>query len=191
MKRPSLLPDEWPDKTSAEFTLAGEAVKENPSRLLWGLGVALASQLVDIASLYCLFLAFNQPVSLGILVTAFAMTVLFWIVSPTPNGVGVVETVMPLVYTSLGVPLSTGTIINLAFRGLTFWLPMFLGFLLLRRLRIFRGPEKALADEGQVRLIATVVGITQGPQYLIIIIRCWANACNHYRFSIASKRILQ
>ena len=159
VKRPSILPDTWADKTSAEFATAGEAMKARPASLLWGLGVALASQVVDIASLYCLFLAFYQPVNLGVLVTAFAMTLLFWIVSPTPNGIGVVETVMPLVYSSLGIPLATGTIINLAFRGLTFWIPMFLGFLLLRRLRIFRGPEKALANEGQVRLIATVVAL--------------------------------
>ncbi len=158
-KRPSLLDETWSSKTSTDIILAGEALRQSPTRLLTGLGVGLAAQLVDIASLYCLFLAFNQPVHLAILVTAFAMTLLFWIVSPTPNGVGIVETVMPLVYTSLGVPLATGTIINLAFRGLTFWLPMFLGFLLLRRLRTFRGPERALASEGQVRLTATVVAL--------------------------------
>ena len=159
VKRPSLLPDEWPDKTSAEFAVAGEAMKARPASLLGGLGVGLVMQLVDLASLYCLFLAFYQPVHLGVLETTFAMTMLFWIVSPTPSGIGVVETVMPLVYSSLGIPLAVGTIINLAFRGLTFWIPMFLGFLLLRRLRIFGGPEKALANEGQVRLIATVVAL--------------------------------
>ena len=54
-------------------------------------------------------------------------------------GVGVVEGVMPLVYISLDVPAEAATIITLAFRGLSFWLPFALGFLLLRRVKAFGG----------------------------------------------------
>lgn len=155
-KRPLPLPADWAEKNTAEFTAAATAIANRPGYLLRTLTVALAAHLLDIASLYCLFLAFRQPVSGGVLVTLYAMTVLFWIVSPTPNGIGVVEVVMPAIYASLGVPVATGAIISLAFRGLTFWIPLFIGFVLLQRLRMFSSPERALAEAGQVRLAAVL-----------------------------------
>jgi hypothetical protein len=69
------------------------------------------------------------------------MGVLFWIVSITPQGIGVVEGTMALVFTSLGIPAERATLIALSFRGLTFWLPLLVGFLLLRRVRAFAAPE--------------------------------------------------
>jgi len=40
-------------------------------------------------------------------------------------GIGVVEGIMTLVFTSLGIPAAVAATVTLAFRGLTFWLPMF------------------------------------------------------------------
>jgi uncharacterized membrane protein YbhN (UPF0104 family) len=42
---------------------------------------------------------------------------------------------MPAIYTSLQIPLEVGTVINLAFRGISFWLPLLIGFFFMRRLR--------------------------------------------------------
>ena len=70
------------------------------------------------------------------LVAGYAMGVLFWIISITPQGIGVVEGMMTLTFASLGVPIESATVISLAFRGLTFWLPLGIGFILLRRLKI-------------------------------------------------------
>ena len=67
------------------------------------------------------------------------------ILSPVPQGIGVVEGVMALVFASLGVPAGSATVIALAFRGLTFWLPMAAGFLLLRQLRSLRAETGAEA----------------------------------------------
>ena len=44
---------------------------------------------------------------------------------------------MALVYTSLGVPGATAVLAALTFRGLTFWLPLLIGFFLLQRVRSF------------------------------------------------------
>jgi len=73
-------------------------------------------------------------------VAGYAMGILFWNVSPVPQGIGVVEGVMVLVYTSLGINGFVAASIVLAFRGLNFWLPMLLGFILLRQVKIF-GPK--------------------------------------------------
>jgi uncharacterized membrane protein YbhN (UPF0104 family) len=52
---------------------------------------------------------------------------------------------MTLVYASLGVPASTATVISLAFRGLSFWLPLVVGFVLVRQVKSFR-PDRSRGD---------------------------------------------
>ncbi len=141
LKRPAPLAEDWAEKNAAEFTGAAMAIAAYPRRLGCTLAVALAAHLVNLASLYTLFLAFHQPVEFGVLVAGYAMGILFWIVSLAPQGIGVVEGVMALVYTSLKVPAEKATVVALAFRGLTFWLPLAIGFLLLRRVRSFGAVE--------------------------------------------------
>lgn len=144
-RRPALLTDDWAEENAAEFTGAAAAIAAHPRRLGRTLAVALAVHLVDLASLYTLFLAFHQPVGLGTL-AGYAMGILFWVVSITPQGIGVVEGVMALVYTSLDVPAAKATVVALAFRGLTFWLPLAIGFFSLRQVRSF-GTEERLTPE--------------------------------------------
>jgi phosphatidylglycerol lysyltransferase len=157
--RPNLLGEDWAHTTAVEFTGAATAISRHPQELFRTLAVALAAHLVDIASLFALFLAFNQPIGLGPLVAGFAMGIVFWVVSITPQGIGVVEGVMVLVYTSLGIPAATATVVVLAFRGLTFWLPLLLGFVLLRRMRTFGAQEQTLARVWQVRVVALLTAV--------------------------------
>ncbi len=136
-RRPSLLTSDWAEKNTVEFTKAAAAIAAHPRRLARTLAVALTTRLVHLASLFALFLAFYRPVGLGDLVAGYAVGFTFWIVSITPQGIGVVEGVMALVFTSLGVPPAEATTIALAFRGLGLWLPLAVGFFLLRRVRSF------------------------------------------------------
>ena len=68
-------------------------------------------------------------------VGGFAITYMFLVVSPTPSGIGIVDGIMPLALSSLRVPWGQAVIITLAFRGITFWLPLGLGAIALRVLR--------------------------------------------------------
>lgn len=87
------------------------------------------------------------------------MTLLFGIVSPTPNGIGIVEGIMPVIYSSLGLPLATATVISLTFRGFTFWLPMLAGFFLLRRLKLFTPAERSLAEREEPHIVAIATAV--------------------------------
>jgi len=95
-------------------------------------GLSLFGKALLISILYLTFLAFDQPVSADTLIGGFSIGSLFLIVSPTPSGIGIVEGVMTLALKSLGVPLEAATVITLAYRGLTFWLPFGYGFIALR-----------------------------------------------------------
>lgn len=129
-KRPAPLDEDWTAKTAADFAGAAVAIGKHPGRLAHTLGVGLVTHLSNLLTLYVLFHAFRTPITIGPLVAGYAIGLLFWIVSPTPQGIGVVEGVMTLVYTSLGVPSGAAAVIVLSFRGLNFWLPLLLGFLL-------------------------------------------------------------
>lgn len=157
--RPHWLDEAWSARNADEFQLAAQAMHARPVLLLWTTVVALVAHAIDLASLYVLFLAFDQPVGSGVLLVGYAMTLLFGIVSPTPNGIGIVEGIMPVIYSSLGIPLATATVISLSFRGFTFWLPMLAGFFLLRRLKLFTPSERSLAEREQPHIVAIATAV--------------------------------
>mgnify|MGYP001450413228 CR=1 FL=1 len=153
------LADDWAQKNADEFNQAAGAVAEHPLRLVRTIGVALLAHILDVTTLYILFLAFNQSIGPGALVAGYAMGILFWIVSITPQGIGVVEGVMALTFTSLGIPGAVATTVALAFRGLTFWLPMLLGYFAVQRLRTLGGERHTLAETWGVRFTAVLMAL--------------------------------
>ncbi len=154
VRRPYLLDETWSERNTEEFTVAAQAMLERPLALVWTLVVATAAHAINLASLYALFYAFRQPATFSVVLTGYAMTILFFIVSPTPNGVGVVEGLLPVIYTSMGLSLASATVISLTYRALTFWVPMLAGFFMLRRLSLFSAPERSLAEQEQPHLVA-------------------------------------
>ena len=156
---PALLAENWNAHNADEFSETARAIAARPLILTRTLAIAASAHVVDVASLYCLFLAFGQSVYPGVLIAGYAMTALFWIVSPTPNGVGIVEGLMPIIYVSLGVPAVSAIVISLAFRGLSFWLPLFIGYVLLRRLDTFSGSERSIAESESVHMAAVATAV--------------------------------
>ena len=146
LNRTFFLADNWAQVNADEFNQAATAVKSHPFRLARTVGICFLAHLLDITMLYILFLAFNQPVDLGPLIAGYAVGILFWIVSITPQGIGIVEGVMALVFTSLGVPGAIATTVALVFRGLTFWIPMFLGYFAIQKMKRVSSNHFALAD---------------------------------------------
>jgi glycosyltransferase 2 family protein len=88
--------------------------------------------MIQISILAFCFLSFDVAFTLGTLVAGFAFGYLFLIVSPTPSGIGIVEGGMPIMLTSLHVPFEQGLIVTLAYRAVTFWMPLGLGAIAFR-----------------------------------------------------------
>jgi glycosyltransferase 2 family protein len=125
-----------PDRAYTFATEAADGLYEfhqNPRGLLPSVLLTLAAKGVLLAILWLIFLAFDVPYSPGTLVAGFSIGYLFIIVSPTPNGVGIVEGVLALALNSLRVELAAATVITVAFRGVTFWLPLLVGMISFRR----------------------------------------------------------
>lgn len=145
--RPSPLAEDWAERSAAEFAAAAAAVAAHPWRLVRTLGVALVSHLVNLVSLYVLLLAFYRPVGFGPLVAGYVISLTFRIASITPQGVGVADGAVVMAYTSLGMPAAKATAVTLTFHGLSVWLPVFIGFLVLRRVKTFRTVEEQARTE--------------------------------------------
>ena len=139
--RPLLRRDIFSDKRAIlfanEFSRAAATLHQG-RRLARPLFHALLVTLLDMSVLYACLVAFpagGQPISLPMLVAGYSVGVLFMCVSITPQGLGVAEGVMAAAFVSLGIPAGRATVAVLAYRGLSFWLPMLTGFIALRWVR--------------------------------------------------------
>lgn len=107
-------------------------VRRSPNSLYLPLGLAIGSKIFLIIILFLMFLAFKVPASVGTLIAAWSIAYLFLIISPTPAGIGVVEGALTLALNSMYVPLGAATVLALAYRGITFWLPLLGGLIAFR-----------------------------------------------------------
>ncbi len=104
-------------------------------QLLLPLVFTIINKVLLILVLALAFLALGTPVSGGIVVAGFSIGHLFVYASPTPSGLGFVDSILPVVLHSLAVPFPTAVLIALVYRAVTFWLPLGLGALALRILQ--------------------------------------------------------
>lgn len=133
LRRPAPLGEAWAEHVAADYTTAARTLTARPAALWPVLGWAVVINVVELACLAAVCWAFGLHLPLGLLVTAFAIGILFWIVAVTPQGVGIVEGSMALVLHGAGYEAAVATGLALAYRGLSFWLPLLVGWALLPR----------------------------------------------------------
>jgi uncharacterized protein (TIRG00374 family) len=117
---------------AGDASLGLQRLRNSPGKLILPILLGLSNKALLITILFIMFLAFQVPLSPGTLIAGFSIGYLFFIVSPTPAGIGFVEGALTLGLNSLAVPLGRATIIALAFRGITFWIPLFFGMIAFR-----------------------------------------------------------
>ena len=106
-----------------------EQLRDRPANVLPAIFFSFSGKLLRLLIMLLVFLAFKAPFSAGTLLVAYVIAILFLIVSPTPAGIGVVEGALALTLVSFGLPVGQSTVLVLAYRGVTFWLPLFLGMI--------------------------------------------------------------
>lgn len=125
-KREVLWREEWHSITAVEL----------PLKRIWRvLFYHLLSHATNVASLVAVFLAFGVDPANLLPAAAYIVSFLFIILSPTPMGIGFAEGGMALTLVGMGMPEAQATAITVAFRGLSFWLPLLFGAFFLHRLR--------------------------------------------------------
>lgn len=152
-----ILSEDWAEKSAVEYTNASEAVAQHPRRLFRLLVAMFGVHALSIAGLQALFAAFHHPIEIGTLMVAYAVGLLVWMTSPVPQGTGLIEGAMALTFVTLGVPWDVAITVTLAYRGLTFWLPLLLGLVLLRKVKTFEVEETDLGESGGVFVLTVLV----------------------------------
>lgn len=107
-------------------------IKSNYRKLWLAILHVVLIELIEIMVLYYLFLAFGYPIYPGVLLTVYAVSVLFSIISITPGGVGFVEAAMIVALTSLKVPVELAAVVTFSYRLLTYWMPFVIGYFAFR-----------------------------------------------------------
>jgi uncharacterized protein (TIRG00374 family) len=103
------------------------SISRSPKRLIAPTLLTLISKVILILILLSVFRAFNQPYTWQLLITTYSIGYLFYIVSPTPSGIGFAEGATALTMTAFGLPLATATVLAITYRGFTFWLTLLYG----------------------------------------------------------------
>ena len=98
------------------------------------LGWQLLTVFADIFTIYALYRGLHLAVPLSFVILCFGLTLVVSMVSIVPGALVFYESAMTLFYVTLGINVHMALIVTLLFRGLSFWLPMPLGFLLYHRL---------------------------------------------------------
>ena len=96
-------------------------------------GIIFLSHLMYLVAIYVLFFSLGISPHLKVLITGYAIGMMFVVISPTPNGVGFVEGSMALAYASLGISGAAAASVALIYRGFSFWLPLIIGFVAMQR----------------------------------------------------------
>jgi hypothetical protein len=90
---------------------------------------AFAYILLDLLTMYLVFVAAGYNIKLGVLFASYGLPYLLAkIAFIFPGGIGVVEATMAAIQTSLGVPSQISVVVILVYRLFSFWLPTLLGF---------------------------------------------------------------
>ncbi|NLF00958.1 MAG: UPF0104 family protein [Anaerolineales bacterium] len=101
----------------------------------------------DMLTLYLLFVAAGHKVSPGVMLAGYGLPLLLGKVAIWPGGIGLVEATMAALYDGLGVPHGVTVVVIIAYRFLSFWLPLLVGLPLIPYLQHVCGSE---SDESGV-----------------------------------------
>ena len=120
-------PDKTDDWLAGVFRAADALVSHGWHGPLIG---AITYVFFDMLTLYFIFIAANNRVSIGVLLIVYGLSLLLGKMAFIfPGGVGAIETIMVGLYTELGVQNSTAVVVVLAYRLISLWLPLATGFI--------------------------------------------------------------
>ncbi len=121
------------DRFIDELENAYLAIRSDKMDLVGAVCAMFVAHFMYLAALYVLFFSLGISPLYRVLLAGYAVGMMFVVISPTPNGVGFVEGSMVLAYSSLGVPGAAAATVTLIYRGFSFWLPLFVGFVVIQR----------------------------------------------------------
>ncbi len=132
-------------------TRCHEAVRRavrHPKVLARALLFAAAAQGANLLCMWMVVRSLGRSLSPMQLTAVYGISYLVTLVSPSPQGIGFTEGATVNIFSSLGSSFQGAAAITLAFRGVTLWLPLLAGLLVVRQLKTFQGARLGVLQEG-------------------------------------------
>jgi uncharacterized protein (TIRG00374 family) len=131
------------DEVRSIFNEVAKDLDAGGKKIWPAFGIGVCTHLINIITLGLIYLAFSPNFNILAVLATYIAGLLFTVISITPQGVGVAETIMVTTLHSFGMDLSVSAVITMAYRGLLYWLPLFPGFYFFSHLE-FKTPERSL-----------------------------------------------
>jgi hypothetical protein len=122
--------------------------------LAWSLLWASLNWILDAASLWCFVAAFGHLANPVELFAAYGIANVAGALPLTPGGLGVVDSITPLLLVGFGVTRSVATLGVLAWRMVNFWLPIPVGAIAFVSLKVKPAPGKITLRSALSSLLA-------------------------------------
>lgn len=130
----------WGRNMAHSFVATSDLLAKNPKGSVITVAYASFSAILNMACLVAIGYAFGFE-NVEALVAAFAVGAISVILSPTPQGVGVVEAMITAILTAYGCSVATAAAIALVYRGVMFWIPFCIGAVLLSQAGFFKSKK--------------------------------------------------
>jgi uncharacterized protein (TIRG00374 family) len=127
------------ERTIRQAGISLSALGRDRRVMVWSLTWASLNWLLDAASLWCFVAAFGRLVNPVELFAAYGIANVAGALPLTPGGLGVIDSLAPLLLVSFGVTRSVATLGVLCWRLVNFWLPIPAGAVAYISLKVPRG----------------------------------------------------
>ena len=151
----------WIESAVTSFGDAAVLIVKNPKTTAKVLGCSILASTCELACFCLVGIAFDVYIPQA-LICGYVVATLFAMISVTPQGVGVVEAAVLVLFTSYGVSGAAGMAIALVYRGLVFWMPCLIGAVLIQRTKTFKR-DKGKGSAGSKRARRPKPPIEGGP----------------------------
>ncbi|MCF0104898.1 MAG: flippase-like domain-containing protein, partial [Eggerthellaceae bacterium] len=131
------LPVNWANTLAKEFIDSANLLSPNISGTIVSIVWAILSAILNMLCLIAIAYAFGFEDAPS-MIAAFALSAISVILSPTPQGVGVVEAAIAAVAIGGGCDPAIAAAISLVYRGIMFWIPFLIGAVVLSQSGFFK-----------------------------------------------------
>ena len=138
-KKDELKP--WAETAVTSFGEAAGIIAHNPKPAFKAFGCSIVASTCELSAFCLVGVAFGitNPEAL---ICGYVVATLFAMISITPQGVGVVEAAVMVLFSAYDVNAAAGMAQVLVYRGLVFWMPFLIGAVLIQRTKTFRGDRE-------------------------------------------------
>ena len=103
-------------------------IKKDPFFYFKTTGIGLLFHLLNIATFAVVGLSFSEKLTLSKLTSSYVVLNTLETISPTPNGIGIIESFVPEFMASIGIDFANALVVVTIFRFIYFYIPLFIGF---------------------------------------------------------------